>query len=505
MTSRTDRLALPVALLMQAAVLLPHITLLPVWGDEQATLTAMASPLPQVLQTLRTDFNPPLFFLFLRLWDLVLPLSLTPIAKARLASVGFALLATVAIDRLWLRGVSPRVRAWFLLLWVTSPALLLYARMGRSYTAQVFVAALAIRAGLDWYQQPSPRTRLRYAALQALLFYLHYLPGLALFGSLWLAAAGRLVRGDRSRIVGMTWTSALVAVFYGPWIVPLVWSMAAGLSADMSQVLPNVLFDHGLRLAYTVWAWTFGEIVPPAVLILALVLAPVLAWALVRGWPYRPALARHRPRHAANRLCGRGATRGAGADAGAPALPPAVLPARPRVCLRSTPASRRGGRVRPRSRLAAGPGQLSSARELPEQILPAAAGRDRARISASGASAMTLLIVDVSDIDATPLIAALAPSQRIIIARDESAMAEIDSAVTRGSIQRAWLVRNTHDVSPDGWSQRLRDHLVGTLHLQTRRGYVPHDALDRRAMRFVGWPVQPDVVLEVLAFTPGPS
>ena len=53
--------------------------------------------------------------------------------QARLLSVIFALLGTVALDRLWGARFDERTRITLLALWTLSPCLLLYARMCRSY------------------------------------------------------------------------------------------------------------------------------------------------------------------------------------------------------------------------------------------------------------------------------------------------------------------------------------------------------------------------------------
>lgn len=65
---RPSRRLLLAALIAQAVVLLPRIGALPVWGDEQVTIRFVQAPLPQMLDLLRADFHPPLYFAFLKLW-----------------------------------------------------------------------------------------------------------------------------------------------------------------------------------------------------------------------------------------------------------------------------------------------------------------------------------------------------------------------------------------------------------------------------------------------------
>ncbi len=93
---------------VQAALLLTRLNLLPIWGDEQFTLNVVALPWSRVGAVLAADIHPPLYFVLLKAW---MTFALTePIVWARLFSGVTALGATVALDRLWLRGRSPEAR-----------------------------------------------------------------------------------------------------------------------------------------------------------------------------------------------------------------------------------------------------------------------------------------------------------------------------------------------------------------------------------------------------------
>src|SRR6185369_13753290 len=65
----------------------------------------------------------------------------------------FALLATIALDRLWLKHAPPRVRAWCLALWTLSACLLLYSRMARSYSLQVLGFIVVCWAAWRWSEE----------------------------------------------------------------------------------------------------------------------------------------------------------------------------------------------------------------------------------------------------------------------------------------------------------------------------------------------------------------
>ena len=104
--------------------------------------------------------------------------------RRALLSVIFALLGTVALDRLWGALLEERARLILLALWTLSPCLLLYARMCRSYTSAGALCAFwrwrCCRASLE-------KSTRRNAVLLALALlgalYTHYAAGIALIAT----------------------------------------------------------------------------------------------------------------------------------------------------------------------------------------------------------------------------------------------------------------------------------------------------------------------------------
>ena len=103
-----------------------NLKLLPMWGDETFTVVTVAETPAHILQSVREDIHPPLYFLLAHWWNRI-PISADPLVRLRALSVLFALLTTVFLDRRWLRSAPVSLRNWFLLFWVLSPCLLLYA------------------------------------------------------------------------------------------------------------------------------------------------------------------------------------------------------------------------------------------------------------------------------------------------------------------------------------------------------------------------------------------
>ena len=140
---------LPCALAIQAGLLFYRLDLLEPWGDEWFTLTTVPLPLNRIRTFVEGVAHPPLYYFLLHFW-IQIPWPASPLTKMRAMSVLWTLLATIIFDRLWLIELEPRVRRMFLLLWVLSPCLLLYARMARSYSMQMALALLTIYAASKW-------------------------------------------------------------------------------------------------------------------------------------------------------------------------------------------------------------------------------------------------------------------------------------------------------------------------------------------------------------------
>lgn len=131
--------------------MLYRLDLLEPWGDEWFTLTTVPLPLNQIRTTVEGAAHPPLYYFLLHFW-IHIPWPASPLVKMRAMSVLWTLLATTILDRRWLIELQPRVRRRFLVLWVLSPCLLLYARMARSYSMQLHRAIHAMGVQYERHQ-----------------------------------------------------------------------------------------------------------------------------------------------------------------------------------------------------------------------------------------------------------------------------------------------------------------------------------------------------------------
>ena len=261
----------------QALLLGTRLDLLPLWDDERYTLQTAARPPAGIIEAVRVDVHPPLYYFLVHAW-LKLPLAGDDLTRARALSVILTLSATLALYVLWLRQLSLERRALFLALWVSSPCLVLYARMARSYAFQLVLAVIAIRLAQDWLRRPgSIPAMARYAAAAAALLYTHYLPGLAVVAS---TAALGLWRRQWKQLAAL----AVIALAYLPWIGTLA-STAGLVSTTKPYWLgANAAVENLLKLSYAFVAFNFGETISPWAAAAAVLLLPAIAVALWKAW-----------------------------------------------------------------------------------------------------------------------------------------------------------------------------------------------------------------------------
>jgi hypothetical protein len=98
-------------LIAQAALMTHRLDLLPMWNDELFTVRAAQSPLGAMLDMVRGDVHPPLYFLLAHYW-IRIAAGADVLFELRLLSVVLTLLATILLDRLWLQNVFQRTRLW---------------------------------------------------------------------------------------------------------------------------------------------------------------------------------------------------------------------------------------------------------------------------------------------------------------------------------------------------------------------------------------------------------
>jgi hypothetical protein len=495
---------LAVALTAQAVLLFWHLSLLAPWFDEADELLFLKGPLGQAIAIPASGLHPPLYFLLVYGW-MRLPLGLTWTVQARALSVLFALGATVAADRFWVRRL-PEGRRWaFLSLFVLSPCLLLYSRMARSYTLQLLLATVAGGLIRDVAIKP---TRARTAALAAVLgtlLYVHYVPAAAML------AATTVVLARARRWREMVAAEGCAVLAFLPWLPKLVWSLEQwGAHKQAYHLSGSGAAEVGLKVAYWSMSFLVGETLPDWLLVAGAVFGVLLAAVLARrrapgGLPF----------------------------AGLILVPAAVvgfvgvmrwvsypfIPARMLfifAVLLAAAVERAGRPVAgtvPSSRrfqarwLLAGLLLISVCGDWcyfhrigfrnKEYPMPMAEIAERIRATSNPADAAVL--VDSTNSDPIGLRYALGPDFPVLETAEKDARKTIATDVADPRIRTVWFLRNTHDVSSGLNEQFAAEITAAGLHKRVWP-LQPYTALEKRALRAMGMTDPPAYFSELLEF-----
>jgi hypothetical protein len=487
-----ERCALPACLLAQACLLLARLDLLPTWGDEHFTLVAAAQSFTGLLETIATEKNnPPLHTLLVHVW-LRAPWPAAAVTAARALSVLFLLATTLLLDRLWLRKLGRSSRLWFLLLWATSPCVLLYARIARSYSLQLLFFTVAVSAALGLLGDPrKARKVLWFAAASAALLYTHYLPGLAILGAVALVMGWRAVRERQPGTAFSALVSiVLVGVLFIPWL-PNLWA-ALGRMAQM-EARPGASLPWAtdvIRFGYCFFSFGFGETPPLWVLAGSLLVAPGIAYLLCRG-------ARRPPGWLVLVLLAAiAAYIGAGrwvSFAFVPARLFFVLPFFLLLLVRGVERSPRTGSIVCCAMVLLSAGSAISYFRKNDflnkaYILPY--GEIAATVDQASTGKKAVVIADVCNTDPWPLSARLPKGIRIIPVTRESKLEDLRRRVDNAGADTVWYFRNTHDVSPGSLNLRLESQLAEGRRVRTHF-FVPYSQRDRLLMKLLGWTERP--------------
>ena len=469
-------------ILLQCVLYSVNLKLLPMWGDETFTVETVAETPAQIIQTVRRDIHPPLYFLLGHWWSR-LPISSDLLVRLRALSALFTILTTVFLDRRWLRDAPRSLRNWFLLLWTFSPCLLLYSRMARSYSLQLLLASMAIWYLLRFAEDGSGWKQLAaFVAALAALLYTHYLPGIAVWAGANLLLAMRL-RGGRS--LWKTWLlpNLLVAVLYLPWLMVLSGALGQWRHGQAYYLTGNVWAEQLLKLAYWFYSFLFGEAIPLWLLPVTVVLAVPGLWLFVSGarlrrdwlWPVLFAAI----------VAFVGATRWVSYPAMAARLL-FLLPLFLIALAAGVTSKHRVGTAVGVILLAANlvglwtyyeaKDFLNAGYLVPNQNIAA-------EISSHSSSEDTIVWIDALNFDGTTLEYYLPKSFRVRWLDSPESIATARAELNAGAIRHIWFVRSTHDISPGHVFQQLESQMATTSTHHALYNYVPFSPVQLDILR----------------------
>ena len=480
---------LAVCLAVQVFLFSFRLDVLSMWSDEWSSLRVVQQSVPAILRFVAADIHPPLYFLMLHFW-LKLPLGGDPVVRMRLLSVLFALAATVAVDLLWARRLPVGARLWFLALWTSSPCLLLYCRMARSYSLQLLVGTVAAWALWRLMERPERRACWTYAstygAALALVFYTHYVPGIA------LGATGAVLLAKRRRWRDLFLSSGLTLVAYLPWLAILgvalwKWTQQTGVYA----MARNSALEMAVKVAFGWISFSLGESIPDWALVGGVLLSAPIAWLVWVGlrkdsklaWLVVPmaliafiGVARWVPFH------------------GIPARLLFLFPFY--LILLVT-----GREAFPRAATAilavlallscAGVQAYFERSDFLNKGYAMPYREIAAHISRASTPARSLVLVDGRNVDALVFQYYLGPDWKVLLVSAPESVTSAEELAADPRVERIWYLRNTHDVTPGQVNDRLERELTSTWVHGTRQSYLPFSPLQRELAYRLGMPTRP--------------
>jgi len=458
-----------------------NLKLLPMWGDETSTVEKALETPARIVQIAREDIHPPLYFLLAHWWNHI-PIGSDPLLRVRALSALFAILTTVFIDRRWLRNAPTNLRNWFLLFWIFSPCLLLYSRMARYYSMQVFFAVVAIWYLLCWVENASGLNLAAFVAALTVLLYTHYLPGISVWAGANLLLLMRL-RGRRSMWKMWLLPNVLVAVLCLPWLVTLVGALGQWRHSQVYSLAGNLWAEQVLKLCYWFYSFIFGESIPIWLLPVTLLLALPCLWLFVSGarlrrdwlWPAFFAAA----------LAFLGATRWVSYPfMGAQLL--FLLPLFLLVLAAGVTTKGRAGTALGVILLTvnlAGLWTYYEARDLLNAAYLVPSQRIAEQIALHSRSEDTVVWIDELGFDGSAIEYYLPKGFRIRWLTSPESVEEARSELNAGAIRHVWLVRSSHDVSPGHIFQKLESQMTQTWSEHDLYSYVPFSPVHLAVLR----------------------
>ena len=489
---RTWDVPLLLCLAVQVFLYCFRLNALSLWTDELGSYRVAPQSVASILRFTALDIHPPLYFLILHFW-LKLPLGGDPVVRMRLLSVLFALAATVAVDLLWARRLPAGTRIWFLALWASSPCLLLYSRMARSYSLQLLVGTVGAYALWRLLERPRRRATWTYAAALALALYTHYIPAIA------LGVTGALLLALRRRWRDLFLSNGLALAAYLPWLAMLAaalwkWTQQAGVY----PLARNPALELAIKAVFGCVSFTLGESIPDWALISGVLLSAPVTWLVWVGLKKNPVLTRLVVPMALIAFVG--------VARWVPfhGIPARVLFLFPFYLILLVS----GWEAHPRAATAIlgllallscagvqsyfqGDDFLNKGYAMPYREIAS-------HISRASTPGKTLVLADGVNVDAQVLQHYLQPDFDVLSVITAESVTRLEQLAADPGLERIWYLRNTHDVSPDRVNDRLERELTSTWIHGTRQGYLPFSPLQRELAYGLGMPSPPSFFAELL-------
>ena len=264
-----DRLVFWVLIIFAAVVLFVNLDKWDYWGDEIFSMPKKNMSVQGVLSLSAKDVHPPLFYILEYYWIQLFGWSET---ATRSMSAIFGFLCIFAAYFLGKKILSYSNLKVFLLLFVTSPFFIFYARMNRYYTLTGLICLIALFYFIDLLEKPKLWKEIAFWISALAIIYQDYVGFIFLFSLglyyLWY------YKGEYKRWLRFFIGVAVIFVFYLPWMSNLIDMTGEGYmsypeesgTAEDFRLISFIVYN-GLqtiiRILYSAYNFTLGETVYP--------------------------------------------------------------------------------------------------------------------------------------------------------------------------------------------------------------------------------------------------
>jgi mannosyltransferase len=224
--TRWHAAALPAILCVAAALRLWRLNRDELWFDEGFAALVALQPVPQLVSELVRDSSPPLYFLLLRAWTLMVGADPWSLRVLSVICGGLAIWGVFALGR-QLFGCRAATAAAMLL--ALSPLHIYYSREVRPY-ALLIALAIASLLALERLQSPDWRRLVTYVVVTLAAAYTHN------YGLLLLAVLGVWVALRRVDLGSAAAAASLVVLGYAPWLPSLTNQLASGATSWVAAI-----------------------------------------------------------------------------------------------------------------------------------------------------------------------------------------------------------------------------------------------------------------------------
>ena len=225
------------------------------WGDEIFSINFSPQSFNDLFKTVATDYHPPFYFILLKIWIGIFGESEIPLRVFQALQGILLILSSLVLFRKLFPDYMYHP-LW--VLWILSSELWLFMPMLRYYTLAAILVIVSSYMFLCWLENANLRTSTLLLTSYIFLLYTDYPSSIVIL--LHLIYLFFVKRQLVLRLVSM---DIISAVFFTPWVFITIKQVYKLVESQRVADLNLSLGSIPLKIAYSIYAFFFGETVYP--------------------------------------------------------------------------------------------------------------------------------------------------------------------------------------------------------------------------------------------------